>query len=218
MGNVTKSQQNNITSPSGNSLALFIDGVTGIMKVKDVMGNIQPLTDFLNYNQGLFAQTSLGDVIVPSSGESSLIGNGVGSLTVPSNSFQVGNSYTAKICGYLSCANNEQIHIRVRANGNIIADAGIFTLSISTNKYFEIVLDFTIANIGGLGVAKLFTNGQFSYNKNSNNAIEGTNFASVDDTEFDTTISNSLSITAEWITSNVANTIQSQNFVLTKVY
>jgi len=35
---------------------------------------------------------------------------------------------------------------------------------------------------------------------------------------FDTTIVNSLSITAEWVTSNVANKIQSQNAVLTKVY
>jgi hypothetical protein len=47
MGNVTKSQQNNITSPNGNSLAVFVDGITGVMKVKDIMGNIQPLTDFV---------------------------------------------------------------------------------------------------------------------------------------------------------------------------
>jgi hypothetical protein len=47
MGNVTKSQRNNITSPSGNSLAVFVDGADGIMKVKDVMGNIQKLSDFI---------------------------------------------------------------------------------------------------------------------------------------------------------------------------
>ena len=47
MGNVTTSSQNNITSPNGNSLAVFIEGTTGEMKVKDVMGNIQPLSDFI---------------------------------------------------------------------------------------------------------------------------------------------------------------------------
>jgi hypothetical protein len=47
MGNVTRSQQNNITSPNGNSLAVFVEGLTGVMKVKDVMGNIQPLSDFI---------------------------------------------------------------------------------------------------------------------------------------------------------------------------
>jgi hypothetical protein len=31
MGNVTKSQQNNITSPNGNSLAVFVEGTTGVI-------------------------------------------------------------------------------------------------------------------------------------------------------------------------------------------
>ena len=47
MGNVTKSQPNNITSPNGNSLAVFIDGISDVIKLKDVMGNIQPLSDYL---------------------------------------------------------------------------------------------------------------------------------------------------------------------------
>jgi len=46
MGNVTRSNQNNITSPNGNSLALFVDSSTEQIKVKDVMGNIQLLSDF----------------------------------------------------------------------------------------------------------------------------------------------------------------------------
>ena len=48
MGNVTSSQPNNITSPNGNSLAVFVEGTTGVMKVKDVMGNIQPLSDYIS--------------------------------------------------------------------------------------------------------------------------------------------------------------------------
>lgn len=47
MGKVTTTGQNNITSPNGNSLAVFVDGETGEMKVKDVVGNIQPLSDFI---------------------------------------------------------------------------------------------------------------------------------------------------------------------------
>jgi hypothetical protein len=31
MGNVTTSSQNNITSPNGNSLAVFVEGTTGVM-------------------------------------------------------------------------------------------------------------------------------------------------------------------------------------------
>jgi hypothetical protein len=46
MGNVTRSNQNNIVSPNGNSLALFVDSLTEEIKVKDIMGNIQLLSDF----------------------------------------------------------------------------------------------------------------------------------------------------------------------------
>jgi hypothetical protein len=224
MGKVTTSGQNNITSPNGNSLAVFVDGVTQVMKVKDVMGNIQPITDFIptiivqNGNYGLYAQTSLGTLITNTTVETSLIGTGVGTLTVPANGFNVGDSFTAKICGSLSCANNETIHIRVKSDGNVIADAGVFQMKITTNKFFELIIEFTVTKIGGLGVAELFVNGQYSYNQNANTNLDGVNFALVSNTTFNTTVSNVLSITAQWGASNVANKIQSQNFVLNKIY
>lgn len=224
MGKVTTSGQNNITSPNGNSLAVFVDGVTQEMKVKDVMGNIQPITDFIptiivqTGNYGLYAQTSLGTLITNTTVETSLIGTGVGTLTVPANAFNVGDSFTAKICGSLSCANNETIRIRVKSDGNVIADAGVFQMKITTNKFFELIIEFTITKIGGLGVAELFVNGQYSYNQNANTNLDGVNFALISNTTFDTTINNVLSITAQWGASNVANKIQSQNFVLNKVF
>jgi hypothetical protein len=46
MGNLTVSQPTNIRTPDGNSLAVFIDGVSGVMKLKDALGNVQPLSDF----------------------------------------------------------------------------------------------------------------------------------------------------------------------------
>jgi hypothetical protein len=47
MGNVTKSSANNIKSPDGNSLAIFVDGDDDVMKVKDVRGNVQDLSDYI---------------------------------------------------------------------------------------------------------------------------------------------------------------------------
>jgi hypothetical protein len=174
--------------------------------------------NFAEVSKGLYAQTALSTPVVYASGEASLVGAGVGNLTVPANSFKVGDSFTAKMCGKLSCANNQQIHFRVRSNGVVIIDALAYTLSTSTNKYFDLILDFTIAKIGVAGTAELFANGVFTYNKNASNAIEGVNFGLISNTVFDTTISNTLTITAEWVTENIADTIQSQNFTLTKVY
>jgi hypothetical protein len=53
---LTKSQPNNITSPNGNSLAVYIDGVTGVIKLKDVFGNVQPLSEFI-VNPTLYSAT-----------------------------------------------------------------------------------------------------------------------------------------------------------------
>jgi hypothetical protein len=174
--------------------------------------------NFIEVSKGLYAQTALGNNIISSSGEASLIGTGVGSLSVPANAFKIGDSFTAKMCGQLSCGNNQILHIRVRSNGVIIIDALQHTLATTTSKFFDLILDFTITKIGAAGVAELFANGVFTYNKNASNAIEGVNFGLIDSTLFNTTVSNTLNITAEWVTSNVANTIRSQNFTLTKVY
>jgi hypothetical protein len=62
---VTKSQINNITSPNGNSLAVFIESTTGIMYLKDVNGNIEPITNYIPKIYGSFfdttTQTALGN-------------------------------------------------------------------------------------------------------------------------------------------------------------
>jgi hypothetical protein len=174
--------------------------------------------NFAEVSKGLYAQTALSTPIVFASGEASLIGTGVGTLSVPANAFKVGDSFVAKMCGNLTNANNEQIHFRVRSNGVVIIDALVYTLATATNKFFDLILDFTVSKIGGAGVAELTANGVFTYNKNASNAIEGINFGKISNTVFDTTVSNTLTITAEWITSSATNTIRSQNFTLTKVY
>jgi hypothetical protein len=167
---------------------------------------------------GLYAQTALSTPIVFASGEASLIGAGVGTLSVPANAFKVGDSFVAKMCGRLTCANNEILHIRVRSNGVLIIDALQYTLAATTDKYYDLILDFTVTKLGEAGVAELFANGMFTYNKNASVSMEGVHFGQISNTVFDTTVNNSLTITAEWVTSSATNTIRSQNFTLTKVY
>ena len=167
---------------------------------------------------GLFAQTALGTAITNTTTETSMVGTGVGSLTVPANFFKVGDSFALKMCGNLSSASNETIHIRIKSNGVDIGDLGIFAMKITTNKYFELIVDFTVTKIGGPGVAELFVNGQYSYNHNTLGQLEGNNFALISNTTFDTTVSNSLTVTGQWGLANINNSIQSQNFVLTKTY
>lgn len=167
---------------------------------------------------GLYAQTKLGNPITFADGETSLIGVGVGTLTVPADSFKVGDSFIIKMCGPVSCGNNMGLAIKVRSNGIIILETPVFELATCTDRTYDLILDFTVASTGGAGTAQLFANGSFTYNKNSSVAFEGVNFRQISGTTFDTTIDNELTITAEWLEDSLTNQIASQNFTLTKIY
>jgi hypothetical protein len=54
---VTKSSQNNLTSPNGNSLAVFVDIADNTLKLKDINGNVEDFTIYL-------PPTPLGDGIL----------------------------------------------------------------------------------------------------------------------------------------------------------
>jgi hypothetical protein len=182
------------------------------------MAEISLKNTIINQSNGLYAQTSLSTAIVNTNVEASLVGAGVGSLTVPANGFRVGDSFTAKMCGRFSSLNNANLEISIKSNSNVIAAIPVLTLTASTDVVFDLIVDFTVAAVGPLGVASLHANGMFTYNKSSNSNYIGTNFLVIDDTDFDTTIINTLDITAKWGAASLSNSIQSQNFNLFRIF
>lgn len=167
---------------------------------------------------GLFAQTADSTAIVNTIVLGSLLGTGVGTLSVPANSFQVGDSFHLKVSGLISSKNNDDITITIRSNGVILATTGLINLPQTTNKVWELEVDFTIRAIGAAGVANINTNGQFIYNKDSANAVEGVGFSSTNNTTFDTTILNTLEVDVQWAQADVQNSIYSANCSLFKTY
>jgi hypothetical protein len=182
------------------------------------MAEISLKNTIINQSNGLYSQTSLSTPIVNTDEEASLVGAGVGSLTVPANGFRVGDSFTAKMCGRFSSLNNANLEISIKSNSNVIAAIPVLTLTASTDVVFDLIVDFTVAAVGPLTVASLHANGMFTYNKSSNSNYIGTNFLVIDDTDFDTTIINTLDITAKWGAASVSNSIQSQNFNLFRIF
>ena len=55
---VTKSNKNSITSPNGNSLAVFVDVTDNILKLKDVNGLTDNVSDYVSGGGG--GVTSVG--------------------------------------------------------------------------------------------------------------------------------------------------------------
>ena len=167
---------------------------------------------------GLYAQTSSSDPIANTTVESSLVSSGVGSLTIPANAFNIGDSFHAKLIGHISCNGAATIRLRIKAGTILLADTGVVDLDASTNRHWELNIYFTIRTLGGPGVASIASGGIFSYIKNSGVNFEGTNFSIINNTTFNTTVDNTLKVTAEWGSANVADSIYSEIFTLTKTY
>jgi len=169
-------------------------------------------------NYGLFAQTANSIPITNTTVETSLINGGVGTLSVPANGFKVGDSFRAVIAGVLNVTNNQTIQIRVKDGTSILVDSGPKSISNITGDIFSLNIDFTIRQLGAAGVASIVTLGTFHYTKTSNGVNEGFAFNAVNNTTFDTTISNTLDVTVQWGAANPGNSIYSDIFVLNKIY
>lgn len=165
----------------------------------------------------LFTQTS-DQTITATTTETTLLSTGLGSLTVPANGFQVGDTFQLRICGIVSAHNNDNFKFNLKSGSVILATSGLITMPTVTNKVFEIIADFCIRAIGTTGVAEIVTNGSFTYNKDSSNAFEGQNFITTNNTTFNTTIGNTLNVTAQFSSTNAGNLLTSKIVYLTKVY
>lgn len=169
-------------------------------------------------NYGLYAQTSSSTPITGTTAELSLLDGGVGSLSVPANGFQVGDSFHAVITGHINSANNQTLRIRIKANAIILVDTGLIPIATATTQHFKLEVFFTIRQLGVAGVGSIVSGGSFQYTKNASTNFEGVNFSTENALTFDTTIINTLSITGQWGSNNASNSIYSEIFTLNKTY
>lgn len=180
--------------------------------------DIDKSANFPPANYGLFAQTATGPSVTGIA-EQSIVGTGVGTLSVPANAFKVGDSFTCALDGIVSSLSSATIHIHVKTlSGVILADTGIVPMAATTNKPWLLNLYFTVRTLGAAGVASISSGGFYSYIRNGGGNFEGYVLSTVNSTTFDTTIDNTLVITAQWNTGSASNKIQSLNFVLNKTY
>ena len=165
---------------------------------------------------GLYAQT-VQSATITTAPEQSIVGTGVGVLSVPGNIFAVGDSFHAKIGGVINATGGggrSEIILRIKTGATILASTGIFELDTATNQGWEAEIDFTVATIGAVG--SICTNGNFAFVKDNDRKVSGYVFQDVQ--PINTTISNTLDITIEWNVLNVGDDIYSANFVLYKTF
>jgi hypothetical protein len=200
----------------------FYDKTDKIIYYKNQLGTILSIFSLgLNSagsSYGLYSQTANSTNITNSTTEQTLIGSGLGSLSVPANGFKVGDSFSVRISGFISTSNNHTLTIKSKSGSVILATSGSQTFPVTTSEIWTLNLSFTIRSIGGAGVASIITSGNFINIKSSNGTTQGFSFSTLNNTTFDTTISNTLDITAQWGQLDAGDTIYSDNFVLNKTF
>jgi hypothetical protein len=165
-------------------------------------------------NNLIFSQTGSSTTVTATVAETSLLSvSGVGSLTIPANAFQVGDTFTAKIGGIVSAANAETLTIRLKTD-SIVLGTDTISFPNTTTRPWQFYVTFIVRQIGGAGVAQLQSNGIFTFNNSS--TILGGGFDTLNNTTFNTTVSNTLNFTVQWGSTNASNSIYSTNFYLTK--
>jgi hypothetical protein len=171
-------------------------------------------------NYGLYAQTEQSVPITDDSAHT-IIGSGVGTLSVPENGFQVGDSFNAEFGGILSCKNGETISIRILSGTNTLSLSPVFTMPSSgvNNQVWTMSVNFTVRAIGAAGTASIVVIANFHVLKLASGTQEGFGWRTINQSTFDTTVSNQLEIAARWGSNTPAqNSIYSDVFVLHKTY
>jgi len=214
MPNLPISQLPAAGSLTGTELfAVVQDGVTKYT-------TLQAVNTATTSNYGLFSQTGSSTPVTgvaPFSG--SLIDGGMGTLSVPANGFAVGDAFQATFSGFVSSDNGKTLDIQIRSGNVILVDTGVISMPKITNRRWRMDLDFSIRNIGAAGVAEIATAGTVIFRTDSAGDTVTEIFSNINNTTFDTTVSNTLSVNAIWGNSpSNSDSIYSILFTLLKVY
>lgn len=210
MANLPISQLPELLSSGLTSNAEFAVAQSGTTyKVKQSTLNPYPTV------YGLFSQTGNTQTISGTT-ELTMIDGGVGTLSVGANQFQVGDSFQAVFGGLITNTNNHTLQIRVKTDSVTLADSGPVQLAGNSGAVFSLSLNFSIRAVGGTGVASIITLGTFQTAKSANAGLEGFGFRDLNNSTFDTTISNTLNVTAQFGTDG--DTMSVEIFRLNKTY
>ena len=216
---------NALTTPVGEDLFAVVDidanetkkttyaNLTASLQ-EDIVNSVTG--SLVNTIYGLFNQTGSSTPITGSTAEASLIGGGIGTLSVPTNAFQKGDAYHAIITGVSHFHNNDTVRIRIKSDSQILVDTGNITLTGAIDRRYKLEIFFSIDEVGTAGNAIIFTAGTFMYTKDASDDFIGVNFGTENSTTFDTTVDNTLEVTAQF--NNVQNGIYSRIFTLTKTF
>lgn len=154
----------------------------------------------------VFAQTA--SVTVGNSAlETTLLGAGQGSLTLPANFFAAGKSIRFRMSGVLSATGSPTIRLRLYFGATVILDSTALTSANPTNGLFEVNGVLTCRTTGGSGT--VFAQGSFMEAGTTSFGIPTTTTSVID-----TTATQVVNLTVQWGTAAAGDTLTATNFTI----
>lgn len=157
---------------------------------------------------GLFASTA-SVTIVSSAAEATLVGAGQGSLIIPANTFVPGMSILVRATGVYGtkAAAVGNLTIKLKAGSTALATATVAALPASVSgRRFIIEAELVCRTAGVTG--SIQAAGDIAYALTAS-TLQQEVLADTLTSSFDTTAQQTLDLTAQWATSDPANTITS---------
>lgn len=166
---------------------------------------------------GLYSQTETGSTVTGAGVAGTLIGSGVGQLSVSRDSFEIGDSFLVSMQGVITSANGDLLTLKTLAGDPLspitLATTGAFSLRQASTLEFILSIHFTIRSLGRTG--SIMTSFDFKYLSDASDNLE-TIMVLNENIAFDTTIDNTLDISAEF--GQASGSMYSELFNLYQIF
>lgn len=144
--------------------------------------------------------------------ETTLVGAGWGSATVPANRLYAGSAFRVRASGVLSCTGTPTLAIKLTLGGTTLVTTGAVALAGTvSNASWRFEGDITCRTAGGSGTVR--AQGMFWFDNSAHaGLVEG--MPSTTTAVVDTTAANAVAVTATWGTASASNTITCSNLAV----
>lgn len=157
---------------------------------------------------GVIFTSTASATVANSVAETSIIGTGVGTLTLPANFFVVGKTIRVRVRGIMSITGTPNITVKVKLGSTVIVSTGVVAAAGTVaNNLFDVVVDIICRSVGASGT--VMGTGGFTYQKST--LVPATlGMVATAAVVVDTTASQVVGATVEFGTADAGNTISGQ--------
>lgn len=207
MANEKVTELDVLVAPALEDLLYIVDDPSGTPASKNIP--LETVDALFRANNLPFVATASATV-ANTSAETTIIGTGVGSLTLPADFFSVGKTLRIKVMGVISNTGTPTINVRMKLGSTTICASGDVTTPASlSNHLFSAEILLTCRTVGVTGT--VFGQGSVQLG-GTLSQMPATAAATVD-----TTGTLAVNVTAQWGAADPANTISVTNAIVEKL-